>query len=203
MSLLSQAKLLTLITVMFITGVGYFALNYGFKHEFLTLFGFGLESVVILSLSLLALIKLFRQDPDKHLKFEKWIMMSLGTLSLQLALVMLFMCLFKLSKNEGPDTSFPGVVIGGLTLVLLSFVTKLKFMIASEYQSQTMELEASNSFNAIKFALTLLTVSVVKHLWPELWWVDNFAGLFLAFQVGKEGLTHVRASRRGDYQAQV
>lgn len=197
----TAALVLTSISIPCFVAIGIYSLYFGHAQESVTLFGFGLANFIEVVAATLVAIKLLRGDPERYLRFEKAAIIVEGTLSLQLTFVIVVASFIKLSRNEGPGDTLPGIYLSLISLILFAGMWLAKKSCATKMNSQTVMGDAQCALNCVKISLTLLLSSLVYYFIEGLWWVDNFAALFLSFQIGKEGLTLIKSSRRGDFQA--
>jgi divalent metal cation (Fe/Co/Zn/Cd) transporter len=174
------------------------ALAAGIVAGSISLIGFGLDSGVEVSTSLVLAWRLSRegdegcrQDDDR--RATRLIALCFGALALWVG----YEAVGQLLSQEGPDASPVGMVIAGLSLVLMPILARAKRRLGAPLGSQAVVSEARQTeLCAWLSGVVLLGLGANALLgW---WWADPVAALGVAVIAGLEGVRSWRAEALED-----
>jgi len=220
-----EAKWIRIVTVvLYITVVwnvieGASSLWFGYLADDLSLFAFGIGSMIeVLSASLVlyhmmcSSLPKIRANTDVNertpLKTGQSQIFSLETerkLTLFIGCLLVIFCLFammggtfRLTERIAPKSTRVGIIIGGICIVAMVFMYYYKMKAAVILQSSTLASDAACSFGCTKLSTVLCVGSILYEVWPSLWWVDAVTAILIALLVGYEGYETIKGAKDRD-----
>jgi divalent metal cation (Fe/Co/Zn/Cd) transporter len=158
----------------------------------IALVGFGLDSAVEVTSSLVALWRL-RWDADELRReaAERLSLRVIGACFLLLAAYVTADALWTLASQQAPERSPVGIALAALSLLVMPVLARLKRRIASRLGSGALEAEARQTrLCACLSAILLAGLGLNAGLgW---WWADPVAALGMVPLIAWEGLEAVR-----------
>ena len=167
------------------------ALWSGATADSIALFGFGLDSIIEFSASVVVLWR-FRVETlggsveDVKLA-EHRAHRFIGGTFLALAAYVGLNAGWTLSKSEAPEASIPGIVIAAASLLVMPVLSIAKLRVAARLGSGVLRAEAKETLACSWLSLTLL-LGLVANAWRGWWWADPIAALLMIPWLVKEGL---------------
>merc|ERR1711879_327837 len=79
---------------------------------------------------------------------------------------------FRLYERERPDTTFWGMAIGGVCVVVMMSIYYIKTKAAVMLNSSALMSDAACSLGCTKLSTMLFLGSLLYYEMPSLWWVD-------------------------------
>ncbi|MGE5424694.1 MAG: cation transporter [Syntrophothermus sp.] len=140
---------------------------FGFEDETLTLFGFGIDSFieVISGIGILQLVLRIRQNPDKPVSgFEIRALKITGFSFLALSAGLTIGIIFNLIAGRKPESTFWGVIISGISIIVMIGLVILKKRTGKALQSAPILADANCTLVCIYMSLVLLGSSLLYEL---------------------------------------
>jgi divalent metal cation (Fe/Co/Zn/Cd) transporter len=154
----------------------------------IALMGFGLDSVIELTSSLVLLWRL-RADYDKS-KRDQSDLLSLRIVGFSFLLLAIFVSYDAsnaLFYRERPEKSIPGIILAILSLVVMPLISRAKRKVAQGMGSAAMRADAKQTEFCAYLSAILLAGLLLNALWGW-WWTDPLAALVMVPIIVKEGI---------------
>jgi divalent metal cation (Fe/Co/Zn/Cd) transporter len=171
---------------------GVVAISFGIADESVALLGFGMDSWVEVGAAAMVLWRLRGGDRKREKKAAAVIAVLLGIL----ATTTVIASGLQLYSGSHPETTWPGVVIAGVSLSFMGVLWKTKSKVAEALNDTALRADAACSRGCLELSVVLLAGSLIYAIAPTLWWVDSVAAVGLAILIGREGLGTWRASQK-------
>jgi divalent metal cation (Fe/Co/Zn/Cd) transporter len=193
-----RARGLNRLTIGYNVVEGVIALAAGVVAGSISLIGFGLDSGVEVSTSLVLAWRLSRerddgcrQDDDR--RATRLIAVCFGALAVWVG----YEAVGQLLAHEGPDASPVGMVIAGLSLVLMPILARAKRRLGAPLGSQAVVSEARQT-ELCAWLSGVVLVGLAANAVLGWWWADPVAALGVAVIAGLEGVRSWRAEALED-----
>jgi divalent metal cation (Fe/Co/Zn/Cd) transporter len=193
--LVRSAVRISWFSVVWSIMVGAAALVSGFAAGSLALVGFGLDSVIDSSASVV-LVWRFRVEglrPHHADRVERIATRAVGITLVVIALYIVGGSVHALSEGSGPESSPLGVALALTSVFVLPAVAVWKVRLAARLNSGALRGDGMLTGAGALLALVTLLAIVVDNAFGW-WWSDSVAAVLIATFLGSEGL---RALRRG------
>ena len=193
-----RARLLNRFSITYNVVEAVVALAAGFAAGAVSLIGFGLDSVIEVSASGVLAWRLMAERRDgctqeADRRATKAIALSFFALAGYVG----YESIDRLVASEEPDTSVVGIVLTGLSLVVMPFLARAKQRLAPALGSRAQEAEASQTMLCAYLSAVVLA-GLLVHLMLGWWWADPLAGLAIAGLATVEGVRTWRAESLED-----
>ena len=193
-----QARLLNRITLGYNTVEAMVALVAGFAAGSLSLVGFGLDSVVETSASLVLAWRLAAERREGCTqgtddRATKAIALSFAALAGYVG----FEAVRQLASGDGPDASAIGIGLTAVSLAVMPFLARAKRRLAPALGSRAQQAEANQTALCALMSGVVLAGLLVNALlgW---WWADPLAALAIAGLAATEAVRTWRAESLED-----
>ena len=168
------------------------ALTAGFVAASIALVGFGFDSAIEVTSSVAALWRLWRDhDEARREASEHRAMQIIGVCFLLLAAYVLYDAIGALVGGKAPDHSTVGIVLAGLSLIVMPLLVHYKRRVASRLRSGALEAEARQT-QVCAYLSAILLVGLGLNAWLGYWWADPLAGVAMVPIIAREGIEAVR-----------
>jgi divalent metal cation (Fe/Co/Zn/Cd) transporter len=195
--LVSSAIRLSLLTIAWTLSAGAVTLAASLTSGSLSLGGFGLNTLIDTAASG-ALVRRFRREASDASGAERLERRAETAIGLAMYAAALYLCVqgvHSLVVAKHPTTSVVGMVVIGLSLVLLPGLAYTKARIASLLGSRALRGDAILS--AASAGLALLTlIALILDSGLGWWWADVGAALVIASALATEASRAMREARR-------
>ena len=191
---------LAIFTILYNIIEGVVSIAFGITDESLTLFGFGADSLieVISGIGILQMVnRTIRNKSEGRSDFEKTALRITGTAFYILVAGLLITSAYNLYTQHKPETTFWGVVISILSIVVMIVLLKMKLSVGRKLGSQAIIADAYCTRVCIYMSVVLLVSSGIYEL-TGLWWIDILGTLGLAwfsFTEGRECFEKARSEK--------
>jgi divalent metal cation (Fe/Co/Zn/Cd) transporter len=174
------------------------ALAAGVAAGSISLIGFGLDSGVEVSTSLVLAWRLARENEagcrqHDDRRATQLIALCFGALAVWVG----YEAVGQLLAQEGPDASPVGMVIAGLSLVLMPILARAKRRLGAPLGSQAVVSEARQT-ELCAWLSGVVLVGLAANALLGWWWADPVAALGVAVIAGLEGVRSWRAEALED-----
>lgn len=183
--LIRRAKLLSLLSIGWMTVEAAVAIVAALVAGSVALLGFGLGSLIELA-SASTVLWLYTGGRHNSGAAERRAQQIIAICFAALALYLAFDAISALTGGSHPDTSWPGVAVSAGAIVFMPLLARAKGRIATQLGSAATAGDAAQSWLcAIGAAAVLLSILANAELgW---WWLDPIAGLGIAGLAVHEG----------------
>jgi divalent metal cation (Fe/Co/Zn/Cd) transporter len=182
-----QAYWLSLFTIFYNIIEGVVSMVLGYENETLTLFGFGVDSFieVMSGIGIAMMILRIKQNPySPKSAFEKKALKITGTAFFLLTAGLIFGIVLNLIKHHKPETTFWGVIISVVSIIVMVWLMNAKNKIGKKLQSEPISADANCTKICVYMSLVLLASSLVYEL----------TGFVYADIIGAAGLIYFSVS---------
>jgi divalent metal cation (Fe/Co/Zn/Cd) transporter len=161
----------------------------GISDDSLTLSGFGFDSLieVVSGIGIAQMIIRIRTSgTEQRSNFEKTALRITGTAFYMLTLGLVTTAGYNLYTGHKPETTFWGVVISGISIVVMTVLMVMKLRVGKKLKSNAIIADAHCTRVCIYMSVVLLVASVIFEL-TGLGWIDIIGTLGLAWFSFTEG----------------
>ena len=180
---------LAVFTIIYNIAEGLISTYLGFEDESLTLFGFGSDSFieVISGLGIAHMILRIQRNPNsKRDDFERTALRITGVAFYILVFGLVVTSLYNMWTGHKPLTTFWGVVISVISILVMWMLVVWKRRIGNQLNSAPILADANCTMVCIYMSLILLVSSGIYELFGMAY-IDSIATLGLAFFAFREG----------------
>jgi divalent metal cation (Fe/Co/Zn/Cd) transporter len=180
---------LALITVFYNIVEGMVSVAFGIRDETIALFGFGLDSFVevISGIGIWHMINRMRTNKSSNSdKFEQTALKVTGTAFYILAIGLTITAAVTLLKGHKPETALWGIIVAGVSILLMWILIHYKLKIGRRFQSEALLADAACSRACMYLSLVLLLSSVAYEV-TGIGGFDSIGAIGIALFSLKEG----------------
>lgn len=166
-ALYKTALALSYFTIAYNLSEGLIAMGLGFKDETLSLFGFGVDSMIemVSGLGIMQMVLRIGRNPHSEVPgFEVTSLRITGYGFLVLAVGLVVGIIFNIIQHHTPETTIWGAVIALVSIVVMVLLYRAKIRVGRGLQSEPMLADASCTLICIYMSLVLLIASAVYEL---------------------------------------
>lgn len=181
MTTYKTAFYLSLFTIFYNIVEGLVSIYFGIEDETLALFGFGVDSFieVISGIGIAIMIIRIKKNPDTPVsEYEKTALKITGTAFYLLSIGLLAGVVVNISTQHKPETTFWGIVISLLSIVVMSWLVYAKRRTGKKLNSEPIIADSKCTLVCIYMSIVLLVSSLVYEL----------SGFIYADAIGAAGL---------------
>lgn len=153
------------------------------------LIGFGLDSLIECASGATLLWRL--RDGEMGEAREKLALKLVGISFLLLAAYVAFDSGKSLLMREVPETSYAGIIIAALSLVVMPLLAKEKRKVAAQLNSRAMSADSKQTEICAYLSAILLGGLLLNALFG-FWWADPIAALIMTPIIAREGIEALR-----------
>lgn len=180
---------LAVFTIVYNVIEGLLATYLGIEDESLALFGFGADSFieVISGLGIAHMVLRIQKNPESNRdNFERMALRITGFSFYALVIVLVVTSLHNLYTRHQPETTFWGIVISSISILVMLFMVYSKKKVGRELQSAPILADANCTLVCIYMSVILL-ISSALYEWLGLAYIDSIGTLGLAYFAFSEG----------------
>jgi len=180
---------LAIFTIIYNIIEGIVSIALGISDESLTLFGFGADSLieVISGFGILQMVnRTVKNKSEGRSDFEKTALRITGTAFYILVAGLLITSGYNLYMQHKPETTFWGIVISVISIVVMLVLLSMKLKVGKKLDSKAIIADAYCTRVCIYMSVVLLISSGIYEL-TGLWWIDILGTLGLAWFSFSEG----------------
>lgn len=193
-----RARILNRISLGYNVTESVIALTAGVMAGSISLIGFGLDSVIEISASLVLAWRLAAERHDGCTQeTDRRATKAIAVCFAALAIYVGFDATRRLALGEAPDASAVGVVLTSLSLLVMPFLARAKRRVAPALGSQAQVAEA-NQTRLCAYMSAVVLAGLLANLWLGWWWADPLAALGIAVLAAIESLRTWRADSLED-----
>lgn len=178
-----QAYRLSLFTIFYNVIEGVVSMIMGYQDETLTLFGFGVDSFieVMSGIGIAVMILRIKRNPDSSKSnFEVTALKITGTAFYLLSAGLLAGIIFNLINHHKPETTFWGVIISLVSILVMVWLMNAKKIVGKALNSEAIVADSNCTKVCVYMSLVLLASSVIY----------EFTGFAYADVIGAAGLIY-------------
>lgn len=179
--LYQKAYLLSLFTIIYNLLEGIISMFLGYKDETLTLFGFGVDSFIEVMSGIgiaIMILRIKRNPASPKSEFEIKALKITGTAFYLLSAGLLAGIILSLVNNHKPETTFWGVIISLVSIVVMVWLMNAKKSTGKKLNSDPIIADANCSKVCVYMSVVLLVSSLIY----------EFTGFAYADAIGAAGL---------------
>lgn len=181
--LYKKAYLLSLFTIVYNLAEGVISMLFGYEDETLALFGFGVDSFieVMSGIGIAIMILRIKANPKSpKSEFEMKALKITGTAFYLLSAGLLIGIILSLVNNHKPETTFWGIIISLISIVVMVWLMKAKKSTGIKLHSDPIISDANCTKICVYMSLVLLASSLIY----------QFTGFAYADVIGAMGLIY-------------
>ena len=195
-----RGRRLEYLTVGWNSLEGIIAIGAGLLAGSIALVGFGFDSVIEVASGVALLWRLHMDAPEKRERAERIALKVVGVSFLALAAYVAFDALKSLITREPPETSYVGIAIAALSLVVMPLLARAKRRIAENINSRAMKAD-SRQTDLCAYLSAILLGGLILNALLNWWWADPVAGLVMTPIIAREGVEALRGEQCCDGRA--
>jgi len=158
----------------------------------ISLVGFGIDSFIEVT-SGATLLWRMSVDSDEHRRErnERLSIRIVGACFIALAIYVAYEAIVDLIGRKAPAHSIAGIILAGVSLVVMPILSRAKKRVATELGSAAMKADAKQTDFCVYLSLILLA-GLLLNTTLGWWWADPVAALVMVPIIAKEGVEGVR-----------
>ncbi len=182
---------LAVFTILYNAVEGIISVYFGMHDETLTLLGFGIDSFIefISGFGILSMvIRIHRNGEDNRSAFEKTALKITGVSFYILAAGLIVSDIINLLNHSKPSTTLPGVIISGISIIVMLVLVSLKTKTGKALNSEAILADAACTKVCIYMSVALLISSGLYELigWGGFDTIGALALAVFSYREGKE-----------------
>lgn len=187
-----RGRLLAYLTIGWNSLEAIIAVGAGIVAGSIALVGFGFDSVIEVSSGAIILWRLASGEHRERLALR-----LVGISFLALATYVAFDAIKALIYAEAPETTFVGIAIAALSLVVMPFLAYQKRKVAARLNSPAMQAD-SRQTDLCAYLSAILLGGLILNAIVGWWWADPIAALVMVPIIAKEGIDALRGKTCDD-----
>ena len=187
-----RGRRLEYLTIAWNSAEAAVALIAGLLAGSIALIGFGLDSLIEVCSGAVVLWRL--SADNEHA--ERIAVKVVGVSFLVLSAYVAFDSIKTLWLHEAPEGSLPGIVLAGLSLIIMPLLARAKRRVAAGIGSRALHAD-SRQTNLCAFLSAILLGGLVLNALLGWWWADPVAGLGMTPIIANEGRETLKAESCG------
>lgn len=190
--LVARSRWLNLATLGYNSLEGIIAILAGLAAGSVALVGFGIDSVIELSASAVALWRLSADaDAVRRAEVERMSHRIIGALFLALAAYVAYAAGSALWLREAPRESLVGIALAAASVVIMPLLARAKRQVGIQLGSRALTAEARQT-SLCAYLSAILLGGLVLNAWLGWWWADPLAALAMVPIIAREGVEGLR-----------
>jgi len=180
---------LAFVTIIFAFAEAIFSTYYGYNDESVSLFGFGIGSFIeVISAIGIAymIVRIKKAENSNRSNFEKTALRITGMGFYILVAGLTFTSIYTIYSGHKPQTTFSGVIISIISIVLMLFLFYGKTTVGKQLNSDAIIADAGCTKVCIYMSLVLLAVSGLYEI-IRIPYFDAIGSIGIAYFSYKEG----------------
>ncbi|MGE0087940.1 MAG: cation transporter [Bacteroidales bacterium] len=194
------AFVLSLITIIYNIAEGIISLYFGIDDETLSLLGFGTDSFVevISGIGIAHMVLRMRYSKvNQRDKFERQALRITGFSFYFLTLGIIVGAILSFIEGSKPETTWPGIVIAGISILTMYFLMQYKLKIGKALESDAIIADANCTKSCLYLSIVLLVSSVAYEIF-QIGYIDIIGSLGIAwfsFSEGRESFEKAKSNK--------
>ena len=158
----------------------------------ISLVGFGFDSLIEVTSGAAVLWRMHLDHPEHVERAERVSLRIVDACFISLAAYIAVDSIKSLYQRERPEHSIPGIVLAGVTLIVMPILSRSKRRVGKELNSGAMQADATQT-EFCTYLSAILLFGLGANWLVGWWWADPAAALIMAPIIAKEGLDGLRA----------
>lgn len=171
---LNQSKNLIVLTIIYNIGEGIVALYLGIKNNSTSLLGFGLDSVIEITASMVAIWGVTSSNENVGRKAEKIISYSF----LALAFFILIKSSYDLLNTVKPEATLFGVLLAAISILVEGPLSYKKLQLGKKLNNQVLIAEAKETLFCLNLSILVILGIGLNYLF-NVWYFDPISALLM------------------------
>lgn len=198
--LLQTAIILSIITIIYNIAEGVISIYFGIDDEALSLLGFGTDSFVevISGIGIAHMVLRMRYSRvEQRDKFERQALRITGVGFFVLTAGIIAGSVFSIIEGSKPDTTLPGVIIAGISILTMYFLMHFKLKTGKALNSDAIIADANCTRSCLYLSIVLLASSIAYEIF-QIGYIDVIGSLGIAwftFSEGREAFEKVKSNK--------
>jgi len=198
--LLQIAIILSIITIIYNIAEGIISLYFGVDDDALSLLGFGTDSFVevISGFGIAHMVLRMRfSKVNQRDKFERQALRITGFGFYILTAGILVGAVLTLIEGSKPDTTLPGIIIAGISIITMYFLMQYKLKIGKALESDAIIADANCTKSCLYLSIVLLVSSVAYEIF-QIGYIDIIGSIAIAwftFSEGRESFEKAKSNK--------
>lgn len=189
-----RGRFLEYLTIGWNSLEGLIAIMSGLLAGSIALVSFGFDSLIEVSSGAALLWRLHLDSPERRERAEQVALKLVGISFLLLAAYVIYDSAKSLINREPPETSYVGIGIAALSLVVMPYLARAKRRVAASIKSRAMQADARQTDLCTYLSAILLGGLVLNALFGW-WWADPVAALVMVPIIAREGVEALRGEQ--------
>jgi divalent metal cation (Fe/Co/Zn/Cd) transporter len=181
-----RAILLQAAVIAYNSAEGVISIVAGLIAGSTALVGFGLDSAIEVSASVVVLTHLWRSREEEAQEWERRVAVYVGLTLLALAAYVGGRAVYSLATSSAPDESYLGIAIAAASLIIMPLVSRMEHRLSHEINSRALEAESRETLVCSYLSGALLLGLGANALFGW-WWADPVAALVMVAVIAREG----------------
>jgi divalent metal cation (Fe/Co/Zn/Cd) transporter len=187
-----RGRTLSRITLGYNTLEGLASLIAGAMAGSVSLVGFGVDSLIEVTSSAASLWRLrLDHDASSRERSERITIRIIGWCFLALAAYIAWEAGHALWTQTPPERTIPGIVIAGLSVIVMPLLSRAKGRVAIELGSRALSADAKQT-DLCAYLSAILLAGLVLNAVFGWWWADPVAALLMVPIIAREGIEGLR-----------
>jgi divalent metal cation (Fe/Co/Zn/Cd) transporter len=170
---------------------GALSIGAGILAGSIALVGFGADSAIEVSASVVVLVHLLSRSGDRQPDWERRLAVFVGLTMFALAAYVAGQAIYDLWTRSEPEESFAGIGIAVASLIVMPLLSRWKHDIAHRINSRALEAESRETLVCTYLSAALL-FGLGANAFLGWWWADPAAALVMVAFIVREGWEAVR-----------
>jgi divalent metal cation (Fe/Co/Zn/Cd) transporter len=165
---------------------GALSIGAGILAGSIALVGFGADSAVEVSASVVVLVHLLSRSGDRQPDWERRLAVFVGLTMFALAAYVAGQAIYDLWTRSEPEESFAGIGIAVASLIVMPLLSRWKHDIAHRINSRALEAESRETLVCTYLSAALL-FGLGANAFLGWWWADPAVALVMVAFIVREG----------------
>jgi divalent metal cation (Fe/Co/Zn/Cd) transporter len=171
---------------------GMVAIVAGLVAGSISLVGFGIDSFIEVTSGAALLWRMsVDADVNRRERNERLALRIVGLCFVALAAYIAYESIGDLIRRQAPEHSIPGIVLAGVSLLVMPLLSRAKRKVGTALGSAAMHADAKQTDFCVYLSAILLGGLLLNALFG-LWWADPVSALIMAPIIAKEGFEGIR-----------
>ena len=190
--LVRRGRWLSAATLAYNCLEGVIAIVLGVGSGSVALLGFGIDSGIEVSASVVALWRLAADaEPVRRAHVERISHRTIGSLFIALALYVAYDAAIALVRHEAPSATVPGIMLAVASLVVMPYLAREKRRIGAALDSRALLSESAQT-SLCTYLSAILLGGLLLNALVGWWWSDPVAALLMVPIIAREGIGGLR-----------
>ena len=196
-AIVKRGRLLEYFTIFWNSLEAILSITAGAFAGSIALVGFGFDSLIEVSSGAALLWRLHLDAPERRERAEHTALRLIGISFLLLAAYVAFDAAKSLIQREPPKSSYVGIAVAALSLVVMPYLARAKRRVAASIGSRALNAD-SRQTDICAYLSAILLGGLILNAALGWWWADPVAALVMVPIIAKEGIDGLRGEHCDD-----